>query len=137
MLVLTLTKQRQELKLRGDTETGRQNLTSGLAYNAAVLDAATANQDADLAAALANQNADLDSARLRLGAGNQLSNLGQDKRAMTFGDAAAITGVGNVQQDFSQEILDDLYARYQMEQMYPFQMFDVLRSGAGVLPIQR
>ena len=123
-----------ELKLRGDTETGRQNLTSGLAYNAAVLDAATSNQDADLAAALANQNAGLDSARLRLGAGNQLGNLGQDKRDMTYGDAAAITGVGNVQQDFSQEILDDLYARYQMEQMYPFQMFDVLRSGAGMLP---
>ena len=123
-----------EMALRGDIETGRSNLTSNLAANAANLEAGMANQDAALRAALANQNAGLDAARLRLGAGNQLGALGGDLRGMTFGDAAAITGVGDLQREFGQEYLDDLYARYQMEQMYPFQMFDVLRSGAGMLP---
>jgi hypothetical protein len=124
----------QEASLRAATETGRSNLTSNLAANAANLEAGMGNQDAALRAALANQNAGLDAARLRLGAGNQLGALGGDLRGMTFGDAAAITGVGDLQRQFGQEYLDDEYRRFQMAQQYPFQMFDVLRSGAGMLP---
>ena len=123
-----------EMALRGDIETGRSNLTSNLAANAANLEASTGNRDAALRAALANQNAGLDAARLRLGAGNQLGALGGDLRGMTYGDAAAITGVGDLQRQLGQQYLDDEYRRFQEAQMYPFQMFDVLRSGAGMLP---
>ena len=46
----------------------------------------------------------------------------------------AILGVGDMQQQQSQRILDDLYRRFQEERDFPLRMFDVLRGAAGILP---
>ena len=93
-----------------------------------------ANQDASMRAALANQNAGLQAAQQRLSGAQMLGQFGQDMRGMTYGDAQQLQGVGNQQQQFGQQIMDDQYARFQEQQNYPFQMFDVLRAGAGMLP---
>ena len=63
-----------------------------------------------------------------------LGQLGQDMRGMRFDDAQQMQNVGNQQQRFAQQIMDDQYARFQEQQNYPFRMFDVLRSGANMLP---
>lgn len=93
-----------------------------------------ANQDAALRAALANQEAGMQGNLQRLAAAQQLAGMGQDRRGMVFDDAAMMQGVGNQQQQFAQQLLDDQYRRYQEQQNWPFRMFDVLRSGAGMLP---
>ena len=92
------------------------------------------NQEAALRAALANQNAGLQAAQQRLSGAQMLGQFGQDLRGMTFGDAQQLQGVGNQQQQFGQQMMDDQYARFVEAQNYPFKMFDVLRSGAGMLP---
>jgi hypothetical protein len=53
---------------------------------------------------------------------------------MQFADAAALQGVGGQQQAAAQQLLDDRYRRFAEAREYPFRMFDVLRSGAGLLP---
>ena len=92
------------------------------------------NIDNNMQAQLANQNAGLQGQQQRLAGAGMLSQLGQDQRAMTFADAQQMQGVGNQQQQFAQQIMDDQYRRFQEQQNYPFRMFDVLRSGAGMLP---
>tara|TARA_B100000902_G_scaffold398611_1_gene466035 strand:+ start:4360 stop:5631 length:1272 start_codon:yes stop_codon:yes gene_type:complete len=109
-------------------------LRAGLANQSTRFQTGRANQDARLRAALANQNAVSDAARLRMNAANQLGSLGQDLRGTTFADMNAILGVGDMQQDQSQRILDDLYRRFQEERDFPLRMFDVLRGAAGILP---
>lgn len=109
-------------------------LRAALANQSTRLQTGRANQDARLRAALANQNALSDAARLRMNAANQLGALGQDLRGSTFADMNAILGVGDMQQDQSQRILDDLYRRFQEERDFPLRMFDVLRGAAGILP---
>ena len=109
-------------------------LRAALANQSTRLQTGRANQDARLTAALANQNALNDAARMRLNAANQLGSLGQDLRGSTFADMNAILGVGDMQQQQSQRILDDLFARFQDERDFPLRMFDVLRGAAGILP---
>ena len=109
-------------------------LRAALANQSTRFQTGRANQDARLRAALANQNAVSDAARMRLNAANQLGSLGQDLRGTTFADMNAILGVGDMQQDQSQRILDDLYRRFQEERDFPLRMFDVLRGAAGILP---
>lgn len=92
------------------------------------------NQQASFQRQLAQQNLGLQGAAQRLAGAQQLGQFGQDLRGMTFADAAALQGVGDTQQAFAQQMLDDQYRRYQEAQNYPFRMFDVLRSGAGMLP---
>ena len=109
-------------------------LRAALANQSTRFQTGRANQDAALRAALANQNAVNDAARMRLNAANQLGSLGQDLRGSTFADMNAILGVGDLQQQQSQRILDDLFARFQEERDFPLRMFDVLRGAAGILP---
>jgi len=92
------------------------------------------NQQASFQRQLAQQNLGLQGAAQRLAGAQQLGQFGQDLRGMTFADAAALQGVGDTQRAFAQQMLDDQYRRYQEAQNYPFRMFDVLRSGAGMLP---
>ena len=93
-----------------------------------------ANQDAGLRAALANQAAAAQGSAIRQGAAQQLAGLGGALRSAQFGDAAALQGVGDQQQAAGQRLLDDRFNRFLQEREYPFRMFDVLRSGAGILP---
>ena len=97
-------------------------------------DAQRFNADAGLQAALANQRAGLQASGMRQGAAAQLANLGGDLRGTQFADAAALQGVGGQQQAAAQQLLDDRYRRFAEAREYPFRMFDVLRSGAGLLP---
>jgi len=92
------------------------------------------NQDASFQRQLAQQNLGLQGAAQRLAGAQQLAGLGQDMRGLAFADAAALQGVGDTQRQFAQQLLDDQYRRFQEAQNYPFRMFDVLRSGAGMLP---
>jgi len=92
------------------------------------------NQDASFQRQLAQQNLGLQGAAQRLAGARQLAGLGQDMRGLQFADAAALQGVGDTQRQFAQQLLDDQYRRFQEAQNYPFRMFDVLRSGAGMLP---
>ena len=103
-------------------------------YNQMNLSAAQGNQDAALRAALANQQAGLAGAGQRLQAGQNLANYGGDLRGMQFADAQALQGVGGQQRMAGQQLLDDRYRRFAEERDNPFRMFDVLRSGAGLLP---
>jgi len=97
-------------------------------------DAQRMNQDASLRAQLANQSAGMQGSAIRQGAANQLAALGGDLRGTQFADAAALQGVGAQQQAAAQQLLDDRYRRFAEQREYPFRMFDVLRSGAGLLP---
>ena len=97
-------------------------------------DAQRFNADAGLQAALANQRAGMQASGMRQGAAAQLANLAGDLRGLQFADAAALQGVGGQQQAAAQQLLDDRYRRFAEQREYPFRMFDVLRSGAGLLP---
>ena len=110
------------------------NQQMGFQQNQQNLDRQFGNVDNSMRAALANQNAGLQGAQQRLAGAGMLGQLGQDLRGMTYADAQQMQGVGNQQQQFAQQIMDDQYSRFQEQQNYPFRMFDVLRSGAGMLP---
>ena len=97
-------------------------------------DAQRFNADSGLQAALANQRAGMQASGMRQGAAAQLANLGGDLRGTQFADAAALQGVGGQQQAAAQQLLEDRYRRFAEQREYPFRMFDVLRSGAGLLP---
>lgn len=81
-----------------------------------------------------NQAAGLQGAQQQLGAAQQLAGLGQGLRGMQFADAGQLTGVGQQQRQFGQQMLDDRMRRFYEQQEYPFRMFDVLRGAAGILP---
>ena len=81
-----------------------------------------------------NQAAGLQGAQQQLGAAQQLAGLGQGLRGMRFADAGQLTGVGQQQRQFGQQMLDDRMRRFYEQQEYPFRMFDVLRGAAGILP---
>ena len=110
------------------------NQQMGFNQNQQNIDRQFGNVDNRMRAQLANQNAGLQGAQQRLAGAGMLGQLGQDQRAMTFADAQQMQGVGNQQQQFAQQIMDDQYRRFQEQQNHPFRMFDVLRSGAGMLP---
>ncbi len=124
----------QSTDFQSQSQNAQNALRAGLANQSTRFQTGQANQDARLRAALANQNAVSDAARLRMNAANQLGSLGQDLRGTTFADMNAILGVGDMQQQQSQRILDDLYRRFQEERDFPLRMFDVLRGAAGILP---
>jgi hypothetical protein len=114
----------------------RQQLNQAANMDAARMDYAqrAANVDRNLQGQLANQQAGLQNAQQQLGAAQQLANLGQGLRGMQFADAGQLTGVGQQQRQFGQQMLDDRRARFYEQQEYPFRMFDVLRGAAGILP---
>jgi len=124
----------QSTDFQSQSQNAQNALRAGLANQSTRFQTERSNQDARLRAALANQNAVSDAARLRMNAASQLGSLGQDMRGLTFADMNAILGVGDMQQDQSQRILDDLYQRFQEERDFPLRMFDVLRGAAGILP---
>ena len=97
--------------------------------------AALANQNARMQAQLANQGAGLQASGIRQDAASQMANLGGDLRATQLADAAALQGVGAQQQAAAQRLLDDRFRRFAEEREFPFRMFDVLRSGAGLDPV--
>jgi len=133
--------QAAQLGQRGQLANQDAQMRAALAnQNAAIrnqqlgFDAQRFNADAGLQAALANQRAGMQASGMRQGAAAQLANLGGDLRGTQFADAAALQGVGGQQQAAAQQLLDDRYRRFAEAREYPFRMFDVLRSGAGLLP---
>jgi hypothetical protein len=112
----------------------RANLDAFLAAGQARNQGALANQDAALRAALANQQGGLAAAQQRLAGAGQLADLGGLSRAQAFQDASQLTGVGAQQQAAAQQLLNDRLRRFEEQRDYPLRMFDVLRSGAGILP---
>jgi len=142
----------QRATQQGDIQAAQLGQRGGLANQDAAMRAALANQnaairnqelgfdaqrfntDAAMQAALANQRAGITASGMRQGSAAQLANLGGDLRGLRFADAAALQGVGGQQQAAAQQLLDDRYRRFAEAREYPFRMFDVLRSGAGLLP---
>jgi hypothetical protein len=124
----------QDANMRAALANQQAGLQSGQFNASNYLAAAQGNQDAALRAALANQQAGLAGAGQRLQAGQQLANFGGDLRGMRFADAQALQGVGGQQRMAGQQLLDDRYRRFAERRDNPFRMFDVLRSGAGLLP---
>lgn len=113
---------------------GLANQQAGLATNQLAAQVGQANQDAGLRAALANQQNVLAAAQQQLAGAGQLAQLGGTARAQAFQDASQLTGVGAQQQAAAQQLLNDRLRRFEEERDYPLRMFDVLRSGAGILP---
>jgi hypothetical protein len=142
----------QQATQRGDIQAAQLTQRGQLANQDAAMRAALANQnaalraqqlgfdaqrinaDAGLQAALANQRAGLTASGMRQGAAQQLAGLGAALRGSQFADATALQGVGDLQQAAGQRLLDDRFRRFAEEREFPFRMFDVLRSGAGILP---
>ena len=124
----------QDANMRAALANQQAGLQTGQFNASNYLAAQQGNQDAALRAALANQQAGLAGAGQRLQAGQQLANFGGDLRGMRFADAQALQGVGGQQRMAGQQLLDDRYRRFAEERDNPFRMFDVLRSGAGLLP---
>jgi hypothetical protein len=142
----------QQATQRGDIQAAQLGQRGQLANQDAAMRAALANQnaalraqqlgfdaqrinaDAGLQAALANQRAGLTASGMRQGAAQQLAGLGGALRGSQFADATALQGVGDLQQAAGQRLLDDRFRRFAEEREFPFRMFDVLRSGAGILP---
>ena len=100
----------------------------------AMLQAQLAGMDADLRAQQLNQAAGLQGSQNRLGAGGMLADLGGTMRGMRFGDAAALSGVGDLQQAQGQRIMDDQFGRFAEQRDYPIRMLDILRGVSGLLP---
>ena len=100
----------------------------------AMLQAQLSGMDADLRAQQLNQAAGLQGSQNRLDAGAMLGDLGGTMRGMRYGDAAALSGVGDLQQGQGQRIMDDQYGRFAEERDYPIRMLDVLRGVSGLLP---
>jgi len=100
----------------------------------AMLQAQLSGMDADLRAQQLNQAAGLQGSQNRLDAGGMLGELGGTMRGMRFGDAAALSGVGDLQQAQGQRIMDDQFGRFADQRDYPIRMLDVLRSVSGLLP---
>ena len=69
-----------------------------------------------------------------MAAANQLGSMGQDYRNLMFQDPAAMMGIGQMQRDQAQRLMDDQYGRFNEERNYDLKMFDVLRGAAGILP---
>ena len=135
----------QDAMLRASLANQSTDVARGRAYTDALLRSSIANQQADLTggranldaymrAQMANQAANQAAAQFRLGAGDNLSRLGQTMRGLNFADANAITGVGQDQRQFAQSQLDDQYGRYMDEREWGFKMFDLLRAAGGILP---
>ena len=110
------------------------NQAAGLQAMGLGSQAQQANQQAALRAGMANQQAGLQGAAQNLAGAGMLGNLANQYRGMNFGDAQAITGVGQQQRQFGQQMLDDQYRRYLDARNFPLQMFDVLRGATGLLP---
>lgn len=110
------------------------NQAAGLQAMGMGSQAQQANQQAALRAGMANQQAGLQGASQNLAGAGMLGNLANQYRGMNFGDAQAITGVGQQQQQQGQRMLDDQYRRYLDARNFPLQMFDVLRGATGMLP---
>ena len=100
----------------------------------AMLQAQLSGMDSDLRAQQLNQAAGLQGSTNRLDASNMLADLGGTMRGMRYGDAAALSGVGDLQQAQGQAIMDDQYGRFAEERDYPMRMLDVLRGVSGLLP---
>lgn len=124
----------QQATQQGAIQAAQFGQRGELANQDAAMRAALANQNARMQAQSLNQTAGLQASGMRQGAANQLANLGGDLRGTQFADAAALQGVGAQQQAAAQQLLDDRYRRFAEQREYPFRMFDVLRSGAGLLP---
>ena len=124
----------QQATQQGDIQAAQFGQRGELANQDAAMRAALANQNARMQAQSLNQTAGLQASGMRQGAANQLANLGGDLRGTQFADAAALQGVGAQQEAAAQQLLDDRYRRFAEQREYPFRMFDVLRSGAGLLP---
>lgn len=110
------------------------NMQGQLANQSTNFDAQKQNQMARLQAAMQNQNAGLQGSQQRLSAANQLGSMGQDYRNLMFQDPAAMMGIGQMQRDQAQRLMDDQYGRFDEERNYDLKMFDVLRGAAGILP---
>jgi len=110
------------------------NMQGQLANQSTNFDAQKQNQMARLQAAMQNQNAGLQGSQQRLSAANQLGSMGQDYRNLMFQDPAAMMGIGQMQRDQAQRLMDDQYGRFNEERNYDLKMFDVLRGAAGILP---
>jgi len=110
------------------------NQAAGLQAMGLGSQAEQANMQAALRAGMANQQAGLQGAAQNLAGAGMLGNLANQYRGMNFGDAQAITGVGQQQQQQGQRMLDDQYRRYLDARNFPLQMFDVLRGATGMLP---
>jgi hypothetical protein len=100
----------------------------------AMLQAQLANMGSNMTAQQLNQSAGLQGSQNRLDAGAMLGDLGGTMRGMRYGDAAALSGVGDLQQGQGQRIMDDQYGRFAEEQDYPIRMLDILRGVSGLLP---
>ena len=110
------------------------NQAAGLQAMGMGSQAEQANMQAALRAGMANQQAGLQGAAQNLAGAGMLGNLANQYRGMNFGDAQAITGVGQQQRQVGQQMLDDQYRRYLDARNFPLQMFDVLRGATGMLP---
>lgn len=110
------------------------NQRTGLSAAQLAAQVGQANQDAGLRAALANQQNALAAAQQQMAGAGQLAQLAGTNRAQQFQDASQLTSIGAQQQAAAQRLLDDRLRRFQEARDYPLRMFDVLRSGAGILP---
>jgi hypothetical protein len=90
----------------------KQASTLGTQLNESAFNQAVQLQAADLArqqqAGLANQAMGLQGAQFRLGAANQLGNLGAQQQALRLSGAQAAMGAGGARQAFEQQQLDAL-----------------------------
>ena len=123
-------------RLAADMRNTGYNQATGLAMQdiGNQMNAQQLNQQAMLQAQLSNQAAGLQGSQNRLDAGGMLGDLGGTMRGMRYGDAAALSGVGDLQQGQGQRIMDDQYGRFAEERDYPIRMLDILRGVSGLLP---
>jgi len=123
-------------RLAADMRNTGYNQATGLAMQdiGNQMNAQQLNQQAMLQAQLSNQAAGLQGSQNRLDAGAMLGDLGGTMSGMRYGDAAALSGVGDLQQGQGQRIMDDQYGRFAEERDYPIRMLDILRGVSGLLP---
>ena len=101
---------------------------------------AAIDQAARTAANLRSQGFESASARAaqdmarQMSAAGQMANMGGLLRGLQYDDAGRLTAIGEGQTAAAQATMDDMFRRYVASQQWPFQMFDVLRSGGGLLP---
>lgn len=104
-------------------------------YNAQAADQmAQFNAQQAREAELANLSSGQFAANLGLSASSALSGLSDQERQQLYGDAAMLEGVGDRQQQLSQQYLDDAQRRWQEYQDYPLQQLGILQGVQSGMP---
>ena len=125
----------QDAALRASLANQSTGLQAGLAGQQLGFEAQRANQATGLQAGLANQQAGLAGAQFRLGAGNQLAGIGQQRFGMGQTIENQIAQQGAMQRALQQQLIDAGRGQFQTAVGMPASTLGYVSSALGAAPV--